>query len=212
MDKEPTISSGKKQVDCSEENEIEFLVKSYLSGDSSSFAKLTPFLQKIVSQVVRSRVVSYSREMSEDIQQECWIEVIKNLKRWDPERGSLKNFLFACFSNRALTYIHRNSPRSPTVSIEEIPESELGESHIHLYRDDLIFNVKSRIRDFTTDYVLRRVCVAIYIGVFDRYRMRIFNEIKETTGLSPKRLYFLIDYSLVTIRRYFVENGWNREY
>lgn len=208
MDSALTTSSAKKQIDSLEESEIRVYVQSYLNGDTTAFIKLSPYLEKIIHRVVRSRAPSSSRESLEDIRQECWIESIKNLVRWDPERGSLKNFLFACFSNRALTYIHRNTDRSHTVAIEDVPEGELGESTIANTSGDLNFSMDSRLRDFCADYVLRRVCVAIYIGVFDRFRKRIFNELKDTTGLSAKKLYFLIDYALVTIRKHFVEYGW----
>lgn len=183
-------------------------MSSYLAGDARAFKELSPLLEKTIEQVLRSRVLSGSREHLEDIRQECWIEAIKNLSRWQPERGSLKNFLYVCFSNRALTYIHRNSDRYPTVPLEDVPEFELGGSSIANHSGDLNFVFDSRIRSDCVDYVLRRVCVALYIGVFDRLKKRIFNELRELTGLSAKRLYFLIDYALVTVRRYFVEHGW----
>jgi len=174
----------------------------------AAFNKLAPYLDTIIHRVVRTRALSSSHQSVEDIRQECWIDALKNLSRWDAARGSLKNFLFACFSNRALTYIHRNSDRYSTVPIEDVPEAELGNSTISNQSQDLNFSVDSRLRNFSADYVLRRVCVAVYIGVFDRFRKRIFNELRDTTGLSAKRLYFLVDYSLVTVRRHFVEYGW----
>lgn len=183
-------------------------MQAYLRGDMRAFSKLSPYVDKIIYRVIRSRALSSSRESCEDIRQECWIEAIKNLPRWDPDRGTLKNFLFACFSNRALTYIHRNSDKYSSVPIEDVPEGDLGESTISSSPGDLNFFLNSRMRNFCTDYILRRICVAIYIGVFDRFRKRIFNELKELTGLSTNKLYFLFDYSLVTIRKHFVEYGW----
>lgn len=159
--------------------------------------------------VLRSKSnFAMSDEAVDDIKQECWIDALKALKKWEPERGSLKNFLFTCFYNKGLKYTHYFGPKYNVINVDDVCETEIGEAKDLRDYPELDVQVNSRLRGFVPEYILQRVCIALYLGIFERKRKTLISEIRKLSRLRVSRIVFLVDYSLVIIRRYYVENGW----
>lgn len=203
---------------------LEELVKKWSLGDKSVFNAMHPELGKIVEVSLKIRRVRSSRDDYEDIRQECWIEVMKNLVRWDPTRGSIKNFLIACCSNRILKLIYRKqkyeksehwhcgavsyaydiSQDANIRNWRDLDNQQFGDitekftSQLQSPELDLEFD--PRLRGFRVDYITRRIFLAIFFEVFETEKKKIFAELLEITRLSKRKLAFLIDYAAVTIR------------
>lgn len=210
---------------------LEELVKKWSLGDKSVFNAMYPDLGKIIETSLKIRKVRSSRGDYEDIRQECWIEVTKNLFRWDPSRGSLRNFLIACCSNRILKFIYRNQKyekskhwdyggwpnfydkdqASNIAGLYDLENQKFGdlteEVSSQLQSPELDLEFDPRLRGFRVDYIVRRVFIAIFYGVFDFEKKRIFAELLEITRLSKRKLAFLMDYAAVSIRLHLISRA-----
>lgn len=215
------MSSFERNLRKTREPEIEALVAGYKAGDQTATDALVVYIKKLIKQVLHTKKFPGYHDHLEDLEQECWIDALKNLPKWRPERGTLKNYFFQCFINRAKLYLYRtlqvhrdglrvwHSPafveewcdngggqtREPPEVIDVAPASDILPT-------ELLVSIPSRFAGARESYVLRKVCTAVYLRVFDGTRGKIVADLRRITGLGAKRLKFLIDYSLVAIRLY----------
>jgi hypothetical protein len=184
------------------------LVKNYCDGDESAFNKLIPYIDNLVNLVLRvTRIKNEYSSFIDDITQDCRIRCISAFRKWDHSKGPLKYFLQKCFSNIAFTCVVKFKVRREFIPIQFVKEDELGAyTPVEDHGLDVVF--KSRIRGFIQDYVFRRVCIAMYLGVFNSTQNMIAKEIAELTDSEYCTIMFFVDYSAVVIRKYYVENGW----
>lgn len=181
---------------------LETAVKAYLAGNEHAFnTVLYPYIDKIITQMLRKKHYPGYQSHMDDIRQECWAGAMKNLRLWDPARGTLKNYLFKCFANRAMIYLHRVGSTRVHVPLEDIADSHSG-TPIDVFEQDLNIRIPSRFTDEREVCIIRRVAVAVFLRVFDGRRNRLVRELREWTGYSLCRVKFLVEYALLIVRRY----------
>lgn len=190
---------------------LEEMILQWNEGDNRTFNLMYPELERIVETSLKIRHVRASRGYYEDIRQECWIEVMKNLKRWDPQRGSVRNFLISCCTNRILKFIFSHQKRDVLELSLEIRAAEaeavLMQPALNLGSDDLDVDFNPRLRGFRVDYITRRVFIAMFYEVFEVEKKKIFSELLEVTRLSKRKLAFLMDYACVAIRLHLISRA-----
>lgn len=202
----------KKPIASLTEEELQQIVKSYLTGDQKSFVILVRYFEPVIRNVIFTKKYPGAYENSEDVRQECLIELYKSIPKWDPTRGTLKNFMFKCFSNRAMQYLHRTSQfSSNAVSLDEIPNDILMQEDLPK-EQDLDISIFIRFNNEREKYIFRIVCTAVYFRYFDEMRGRIVEYLRELTGYKQHRIRFLIDYSLVVLRMHYWRNYEPKEF
>lgn len=182
---------------------LEELVTRWNQGDHTIFHLMHSDLSRVVEMALRIRHVRPGRMDYEDIQQECWMEIMKKLARWDPERGTVRNFLIACCSNQVLKYIYRHQKHEKFEDSRESVETSSA-LPLDMIQPELEITFGPRLRGFRVDYITRRVFVAMFYEVFDAERKKIFSELLDVTKLSKRKLNFLMDYASVAIRLHLI--------
>lgn len=203
-------SSKKKPSVTVREQRIEEIVQSYLQGNQNKFKEIHEYLLPVINQVLHTKKYPGYLEHIEDIKQECWLDAVKNLPLWDPARGTLKNFMFKCFANRTLVYLHRVESTRTFVQIEELAEV-LPAQNVNVFVDELDIELPTRFFSEKDQLIIRRVCITVYLRTFNSIRNKIIKDLRQWTGYSVARIRFLVDYALVLIRKHCLENGWRIE-
>ncbi len=191
------------------DQKTEEIVKAYLAGDNSKFTELRVIIQPIIKYIVQAKSSRVSREDRQDLIQECWLKVIKNLSKWNPERGTLKNFLFACFSNRMIC-IFRAKHNSvwnlqQQHDLDHIPAEEQAADI------DLNIEIETRFTEPAEIYILQNVGTAMYLRTYDTHRARMHREFYKMTGFPRERVSFLMDYAVCQVRKFCLEHEWKTE-
>lgn len=188
------------------EPEIENCVTRYLDGDNTAFSAIKDYLSPVLTRVINSKKLLRTHSAVEDIEQECWIDLIENLHTWNPKKGNLKGYVYRCFSNRAIDYVYKeNRYKTNSVSVEEHP-IELKNNHQLHIQEDLLIKLRSRFSSPKQQYIIQKVCLAVFLKIFDFQKNRIISEIKEVTHWPNSRVRFYVDYTLVLIRKSYLED------
>jgi RNA polymerase sigma-70 factor (ECF subfamily) len=87
------------------------LLKAAAAGDESAFTLLFRRYQDAVYRFAWR--LTGSASTAEDLTQECFIRVLKSAPSFDPDRGSLRTYLYATARNLAITHAQRNRPGEP---------------------------------------------------------------------------------------------------
>ena len=185
------------------QEQIEKNVKEWIAGDQQAFLRLHHTIDSIINQVIYTKKYNGYFQHFEDLKQECWIDTIRILPNWDPTRGSLKNYLFKCYCNRILSYLHKKCQTQGYEDIEEMTDL-LTTEDVRQLPSELEIKLYSRFDSAVDVYVIDKVCCSIYLRIFNLYRNQIIKEIREITGLKLKRVRFLIDYSIVLMRKKYI--------
>jgi len=82
------------------------LLKAAANGDEPAFTLLFRRYQDTVYRFAWR--LTGSSATAEDLTQECFIRVLKSARAFDPERGSLRTYLYATVRNLAITHAQRN--------------------------------------------------------------------------------------------------------
>ena len=181
-------------------------VQSYVGGNRKAFERISHHLESIINSVLYSKRYSFDPNVIDDLKQECWLEILRKLARWDPNRGSLRTFLSKCLTNLIATYFRHpdcDSQYLPVEDIEFFMDPEVEEQI--LTNQDLNIQVSTRLTGAVAMYVLRRISIAVYYRSFDHHRTRIIKELCEMSGRPQKEIGFMVDYSLVALRRHSQE-------
>lgn len=187
--------------------EVESVVARYLSGDGRAFLELQRYINPVIRTILKSK--KCSRADYEDMTQECWLDFLKNLPKWNPERGTLKNFLYACFSNRVIVCLYRSKSDELQLTEEQI-ENLVEEETPHPCHD-LHVALPTRFTLPGEKYIMQNVCTAVYLKIYDTNRLRMLSNMHKMTGLTRERVGFLMDYAVYAIRRHCIENEWRTE-
>lgn len=185
---------------------IEEAVQKYLAGEEDFFQDISRYVQPVIKQVLFARRFPGSYENEQDLTQEFWIETIKNLKRWVPERGTLKNFLFKCFINRSGNFLSKSNRHQAHVQIEDL-EEVLASKNPFEVQSELDIRIKTRISGLAEEFIFRKVWLAVYLRVYHSSKKVIVKELQVMTGLGFKRVRFLMDYAVLALRRHYLEVG-----
>lgn len=198
------MNISNERQDALRQTRIRTNVLAYLAGNNAAFNNIHSYLDSIVRSLVYSR--RYSENIADDLKQECWVEILEKLHRWDPERGSLKTFLYKCLSNRIASYFRRNKSDNQCLLVEDIePYIEHERKPTVPIEQNLSIKVCTRFNGALAVYIIRRIGVALYLRSFDRNRKQIVDDLRKISGRSFKEIDFLVDYALVVLRKNFVE-------
>lgn len=186
-------------------NELEDLSKRYLSGEKSLFNLLIKKFEPIVNAVIYNKRYLKSNLHLDDLRQECYLEIFSKLQFWVPDRGSLKNFMFKCFSNTVTNYLKRNCATNieqPTEGIFKILQTTKGKTSesTSIQDQDLDLILETRFVSHRDQYIIAVISVAVYLHFYDTMRIRILKFLQSFTGYSKSRVRLLVDYTLIRIR------------
>lgn len=188
---------------------IENDVSKFLNGNENAFLSIKDHVEPVLNHVLRSRCKNLCKAKQEDVKQELWIEFIQKIHQWDPERGSLKSFVFWCLRNRLSTLADQESKYSQRFYFTDQLESfSPTENENPFFELDLDIHIETRITGPLIHYVLRKVAVAVYHKNFERNKSVIIKDLCQMTDVAPNRITFFVDYALVIIRRHCLENEW----
>lgn len=173
------------------------MVKGYLTGEPAATASLVAYAGKYFKAAVAA--CFKNRSDHEDIVQECWIYAIKMIPKWNPERGSFSTYL---------KWIVRKAFSKHAAHVEfesfEIPSGREACPTLLMVaptqEPELDIELESRFRDQREVYTVRRVCMAVYLGEWERKNEQMIQEISRTTCLRHGRIRFLADYAIVLLR------------
>lgn len=211
-------SSAVKRENISwESDRLHESVQRFLSGDRSAFEAIRLHLEPIVHSVVNAGRHRIFLDQVEDVRQECWIEVMQKLRFWDPERGSLRSFMYRCVSNCVASYFRRSRYFSRFIPSEDAHERLTTQPEESVHAADLDLRLRIRFDTPVSRYVVHRVAIAVYLRVFERCRNGFIRDVARIAIIPPKRAEFLIDYAVVTLRRHglerkITEEGWSRNF
>nr|BDD47578.1 hypothetical protein 12 [bacterium] len=187
-------------------------VQAYLSGDETAFERMHGYLESVIHSILYSKRYSFNENIIDDLKQECWLEIICKLHRWEPERGSLRTFLTKCLTNRIASYFRSTDSDQKYFPVENIETYITHETEdIPDIDQELTIRVHTRLTGALAMYVLRRISIAVYYRVFEHHRTRIIKELCDMSGRPPKEILFLVDYSLVVLRRHHQEISWQKK-
>jgi hypothetical protein len=161
--------------------------------------------------VISVRRYPGSVDNEEDLNQEFWVETLKNLSKWDPCRGTLKNFLFKCFMNRAGSFLSKAYRAQNHTQIEEVQEILPSIENFDIPAE-LDIKIKTRISGLAEEYIFRKVWTAMYMRIFNTSKKSIVKDLKRMTGVGHRRVKFLMDYAAFVLRQRYAEAGCNQEF
>lgn len=184
---------------------IESDVADFIKGNQSSFRVIKERVEPFLNQILYSRFRHLCFAKREDIKQELWIEFIKKISHWNPQRGSLKSFTFWALRNRLSTISQQETRYSTRHSFTDQLEQIFADEKEPALEADLDIQVKTRITGPLIDYILRKVAVAVYHKSFEGHKANLIKDIGQMTHLPHRQISFFVDYSLVVIRRHCLE-------
>ena len=211
MGGELTILSEQKQQKNYLNCELEQLAKKYIDGDVTVFNALLKKFEPIINSVIFNKRYLKSNLYLDDLRQECCLEVYSKLKFWLPERGSLKNFMFKCFSNTVTNYLKRNcavNNEQPTDGVFKILQRTTHKTveSTNFVGHDLDMSFESRFISIRDQYIISVISISVYLHFYEAMRKRILKFLQQMTGYTKSRVTLLVDYTLIRMRI----NFWRR--
>ena len=158
-------SAKKLQLEVDREN-----VRRYLRGDDRAFAEIAKVARIAIGIAVSKKNFYRSSRHKEDIEQELMLHLVRRIRDWEPSRGSLLTFICKIFENRAKEVaqsLGRFDQRELTST------REIGITEAHELQDDWRAMIRSRLFTDAENYVLRNICTAVYLGIYDKQAARI---------------------------------------
>lgn len=165
----------------------------FRNGEKSVFKEIYAHAVKIIGSLLSGREKTL-KPYQDDIYQECWITFIKQIKDWDPSRGSARVFLYVCFD---AVLRHFNTRKYASDVLLGDGTDAVTDPHTEKV-ENIDVTVTSRFRGDKSVYVVRRSITALILGV---QRAKIIRELKELTGFNRKRVVLLFNYSTVQLRK-----------
>jgi RNA polymerase sigma-70 factor (ECF subfamily) len=116
-------------------------IRRVLDGQTDCFAVLVEkYQKKIVGTIYH---MTRDHHLSEDLGQDVFLEVYRNLPSFDPARGSFSTWLYRIAQNKSLNAIKRKKP----VFLSEIPEPAGARSAFHEVASEELHAEFDRILD-----------------------------------------------------------------
>ena len=115
-----------KQIAASDESEV---ISRILDGHTGEFGVLVSRYAESVARIV-SRILPSAEEV-EDVMQDTFIAAYQDLKRYDPNRASFKNWLLGIASHVALKHVRRDAGFSfvqmESESLDDIVDADVDQ-------------------------------------------------------------------------------------
>ena len=179
------------------------LVKNYMNGDESALSVLiTRHKQKIYS-FIYSKV--FDRDITEDIFQDAFIKVIRNLKLGKyNEEGKFLPWVMRISHNLVIDHFRRNNrmpkfDNSGEFSIFSVLGDPALNAERRLIKDQVECDVRRLIEELPTDQK--------EVLVMRMYKDMSFKEISERTGVSINTALGRMRYALINLRKVIDKNN-----
>ena len=120
------LSNGRPRTEVvAERSSDQATVAALLAGNETTFLAMVRRHHRAMIQLARLHVGSDA--LAEEVAQDAWIAVLRNLKQW-AGRGSLRSWLYGIVANQARSQAARES-RTVPLPDEELPDLEGGSSN-----------------------------------------------------------------------------------
>jgi RNA polymerase sigma-70 factor (ECF subfamily) len=179
------------------------LVKNYMSGDESALSVLINRHKQRIFSFIYSKV--FDRDVAEDIFQDAFIKVIKNLKLGKyNEEGKFLPWVMRISHNLVIDHF-RKTNRMPKFD-------NSGDFNIFSVLGDPTLNAEKQIIKEQVEFDLRRLIQELpedqkEVLVMRMYRDMSFKEISERTGVSINTALGRMRYALINLRKVIGQNN-----
>lgn len=179
------------------------LVRNYMDGDESALSTLINRHKQRIYSFIYSKVLD--RDITEDIFQDAFIKVIKNLKLGKyNEEGKFLPWVMRISHNLVIDHFRKNS-RMPKFD-------NSGEFSIFSVLGDSTLNAERQIIKDQVDCDLRRIIEELpedqkEVLVMRMYKDMSFKEISERTGVSINTALGRMRYALINLRKVIDKNN-----
>lgn len=179
------------------------LVRNYMDGDESALSTLIYRHKQRLFSFIYSKV--YDRDITEDIFQDTFIKVIKNLKlKKYNEEGKFLPWLMRISHNLVIDHF-RKTNRMPKFD-------NSGDFNIFSVLGDTSLNIEKRIIKEQVEFDLRRLIQELPVDqkevlVMRMYKDMSFKEISERTGVSINTALGRMRYALINLRKVIDDNN-----
>jgi len=178
------------------------LVKNYINGNEDSLAVLIHRHKQKVYSFIYSKVLD--REITEDIFQDTFIKVIKNLKlKKYNEEGKFLPWVMRIAHNLIIDHFRKNN-RMPKFD-------NSGDFNIFSVLSDSDLNAEKRMIKDQVENDVRKLIYELPedqrdVLIMRMYKDMSFKEISETTGVSINTALGRMRYALINLRK-IIENN-----
>jgi RNA polymerase sigma-70 factor (ECF subfamily) len=179
------------------------LVRNYMDGDESALSTLINRHKQRIYSFIYSKVLD--RDITEDIFQDAFIKVIKNLKLGKyNEEGKFLPWVMRISHNLVIDHFRKNS-RMPKFD-------NSGEFSIFSVLGDSTLNAERQIIKDQVECDLRRIIEELpedqkEVLVMRMYKDMSFKEISERTGVSINTALGRMRYALINLRKVIDKNN-----
>ena len=179
------------------------LVKNYVNGNEDSLAILIHRHKQKVFSFIYSKVLD--REITEDIFQDTFIKVIKNLKlKKYNEEGKFLPWVMRIAHNLIIDHFRRNN-RMPKFD-------NSGDFNIFSVLSDSDLNAEKRLIKDQVESDVRKLIEELPedqkdVLIMRMYKDMSFKEISETTGVSINTALGRMRYALINLRKIIEKNN-----
>ena len=179
------------------------LVRNYMEGDESALSVLIKRHKQKIYSFIYSKV--FDRDITEDIFQDAFIKVIRNLKLGKyNEEGKFLPWVMRISHNLVIDHFRRNS-RMPKFD-------NSGEFSIFSVLGDPALNAEKRLIKDQVECDVRRLIEELPLDQKDVLIMRMykemsFKEISERTGVSINTALGRMRYALINLRKVIDQNN-----
>ncbi|RKE95248.1 RNA polymerase sigma factor [Ichthyenterobacterium magnum] len=179
------------------------LVKNYINGDESSLSVLINRHKQKIYSFIYSKV--FDRDITEDIFQDAFIKVIKNLKLGKyNEEGKFLPWVMRISHNLVIDHFRRNN-RMPKFD-------NSGEFSIFSVLGDTALNAEKQLIKEQVESDLRRLIEELpddqkQVLTMRMYKDMSFKEISERTGVSINTALGRMRYALINLRKVIDKNN-----
>jgi RNA polymerase sigma-70 factor (ECF subfamily) len=127
------------------------LVRHCLTGDERALRAFVERFQGIIFGVCY-RMLNH-REDAEDVSQEVFLRIFRNLDKWDPARP-LKPWLLTITTNRCRTFLEKRSRQTPTSDLIADLAVQSGEKNLGDLADELQLALERLREEYRTCFIL----------------------------------------------------------
>ncbi len=179
------------------------LVKNYMNGDESALSVLIKRHKQKIYGFIYSKV--FDRDVTEDIFQDAFIKVIRNLKLGKyNEEGKFLPWVMRISHNLVIDHFRRNN-RMPKFD-------NSGEFSIFSVLGDPALNAERRLIKDQVECDVRRLIEELpedqkEVLVMRMYKDMSFKEISERTGVSINTALGRMRYALINLRKVIDKNN-----
>ena len=179
------------------------LVKSYMSGDENALSVLIKRHKQKIYSFIYSKV--FDRDITEDIFQDAFIKVIRNLKLGKyNEEGKFLPWVMRISHNLIIDHFRKNN-RMPIFD-------NSGEFSIFSVLGDPALNAEKRLIKDQVECDVRRLIEELPndqkdVLVMRMYKDMSFKEISERTGVSINTALGRMRYALINLRKVIDQNN-----